>query len=131
MRAATERGAELLRTMRNGIGTYILIILLVLLMFGLVSLGDIFSLALYIILGIVLLALAGAIFFRLRVNRLRRQMEETGETYRSYSWNSTRSPREEKRDGEVTVQQTSSREKVVNREVGDYVEYEDVDESDR
>ncbi len=117
--------------MRNGIGTYILIILLVLLMFGLVSLGDIFSLVLYIILGIVVLALVGALFFRLKINRLRRQMEDSGEIHRSYTWNSPRSSRGEQRDGEVTVQQTSSREKVVSREVGDYVEYEDVDESDR
>ncbi len=118
--------------MRAGIGTYILVIVLVLLLFGLISVGDVLSAVFYIIMGIVLLIIIGLLVFRYRMNRLRRDMEQRGEQYRTYTWGSgTRSARREKRDGEVTVQQTgSSRKKVVSNQVGDYVEYEEIREED-
>ena len=115
--------------MRSGIGTYILIILLVLMLFGLISVGDVLSLVFYIILGIVILGIIGVLAFRYKMNRLRRQMEENGETFRGYSWGSGHA-RQEKRDGEVTIQRTQAvEEKKVSSSVGDYVEYEDINDS--
>ena len=40
--------------MRTGVGTYILIILVILILFGLVSIGDILSVAFYIVMGFIL-----------------------------------------------------------------------------
>ena len=108
--------------MRTGVGTYILIILVILILFGLVSIGDILSVAFYIALVLI-----GILIFRYRMNRLRRQMEEQGETFRTYTWGGGRN--QKKKDGEITVQQTeTSSKKVVSNEVGDYVEYEDIRE---
>ena len=72
--------------MRTGVGTYILIILVILILFGLVSIGDILSVAFYIVMGFIALVLIGILIFRYRMNRLRRQMEEQGETFRTYTW---------------------------------------------
>ena len=108
--------------MRTGVGTYILIILVILILFGLVSIGDILSVAFYIVMGFIAI-----LIFRYRMNRLRRQMEEQGETFRTYTWGGGRN--QKKKDGEITVQQTeTSSKKVVSNEVGDYVEYEDIRE---
>lgn len=113
--------------MRTGVGTYILIILVILILFGLVSIGDILSVAFYIVMGFIALVLIGILIFRYRMNRLRRQMEEQGETFRTYTWSGGRN--QKKKDGEITVQQTeTSSKKVVSNEVGDYVEYEDIRE---
>lgn len=118
--------------MRAGAGTYILIILLVLLLFGLVSIGDILSVAFYIIMGFLILIIIGFLILRYRINRIRRRMEESGEEYRSYRWGSaggSRSRSQKKPEGEVIVERTaSSYEKRVNSQVGEYVEYEDVKE---
>ncbi|HIW97183.1 MAG TPA: DUF4834 domain-containing protein [Candidatus Tidjanibacter gallistercoris] len=115
--------------MRAGIGTYILIILVVLILFGLVSIGDVLSVAFYIIMGFLALILIGILVFRYRMNRLRREMEAGGETFRTYTWGSPRTRTQRKKDGEVTVQHTeTSSHKVVSSEVGDYVEYEEIRE---
>lgn len=114
--------------MRNGIGTYILIIVLVLMLFGLISVGDVLSVFFYIIIGVVVLALVAALAFRIYIARIRKKMEEGGQAGRSYSysWGSPRSRESKKRDGDVTVQQTdASHSKVVSTEVGDYVEFEE------
>ena len=103
--------------MRTGVGTYILIILVILILFGLVSIGDILSVAFYIVMGFIALVLIGILIFRYRMNRLRRQMEEQGETFRTYTWGGGRN--QKKKDGEITVQQTeTSSKKVVSNEVG-------------
>lgn len=119
--------------MRGGIGAYILIILLVLMLFGLISLGDVISVVFYVIVGFIVLVLAAVLFFRYKIGRLRKQMERDGETYRGYTWGAGSRAREEKRaDGEVTVQQTeTSKTKAVRSEVGDYVEYEEVAEEQK
>ncbi|MFR7708453.1 MAG: hypothetical protein ACLUZZ_05130 [Alistipes inops] len=70
--------------MRTGVGTYILIILVILILFGLVSIGDILSVAFYIVMGFIALVLIGILIFRYRMNRLRRQMEER-RTFRTYT----------------------------------------------
>lgn len=112
----------------TGIGTYILITILILLVFGLISVGDVLSAVFYVLLGIAVLILAGVLFLQYKLRRIRRQMEQNGESARSYSWGS-RSSRQPRQDGEVTVQQTRTTiEKVVSYQVGDYVEYEDIRE---
>lgn len=117
--------------MRTGIGTYILIILLVLILFGLISIGDVLSVVFYIIAGVLGLAVIGAVIFRIKMNRIRKQMQEGGNTYRTYTWGmgGARNREQKKKDGEITVQQTQSTvEKTVRNEVGDYVEYEEIRE---
>ena len=113
--------------MRKGEGTNFLNILVYKILFGHVSIGDILSVAFYIVMGFIALVLIGILIFRYRMNRLRRQMEEQGETFRTYTWGGGRN--QKKKDGEITVQQTeTSSKKVVSNEVGDYVEYEDIRE---
>lgn len=119
--------------MRGGVGAYILIILLVLMLFGLISIGDVISVVFYIIAGFAVLIIAAVLFFRYKMGRLRKQMEQDGQTYRGYTWGAGSRAREEKtEDGEVTVQQTeTSKTKAVRSEVGDYVEYEEVAEDQK
>ena len=88
--------------MRTGVGTYILIILVILILFGLVSIGDILSVAFYIVMGFIALVLIGILIFRYRMNRLRRQMEEQGETFRTYTWGGGRN--QKKKDGEMSIE---------------------------
>lgn len=116
--------------MRNGIGTYILIIVLVLILFGIISVGDVLSVFFYIIIGVVALVLIASIAFRLYIARVRRKMEEGGSSY-TYSWGSTRPREDKKKDGDVTVQhaEVASNAKVVSNRVGDYVEFEEVEET--
>lgn len=116
--------------MRNGIGTYILIIVLVLILFGIISVGDVLSVFFYIIIGVVALVLIASIAFRLYIARVRRKMEEGGRSY-TYSWGSTRPREDKKKDGDVTVQhaEVASNAKVVSNRVGDYVEFEEVEET--
>lgn len=117
--------------MRGGIGTYILVILVVLILFGLVSIGDILSLAFYLVAGLAVLVLIGVLVFRYRLNRLRREMEQEGETFRTYTWGTggREQRNRQKQDGEVSVRQTGApAQKVVSNEVGDYVEYEEIRE---
>lgn len=114
-----------------GIGTYILITILILILFGLVSVGDVLSVVFYILLGIAVLVLAGVLFLQYKLNRIRRQMEQNGQSSRIYTWGSRAERQQTKQDGEVTVQQTrAAAEKVVSNQVGDYVEYEDIHEED-
>lgn len=117
--------------MRAGAGTYILVILLVLLLFGLVSIGDILSVAFYIVMGFLALIIIVFLILRFRINRIRRRMEENGEEFRTYRWgNMGGRPRSQgKSEGDVTVERTSqSYKKRVSSDVGEYVEYEDVRE---
>ena len=118
--------------MRNGIGTYILLIVLVLLLFGVISLGDVLSVFFYIVIGIVALVLLALLAFRIYIGRMRRRMEEGGQAGRAYtySWGSPRQRGEKKKDGDITVQHTESEHsKTVRNEVGDYVEFEEVEET--
>ncbi len=114
----------------TGIGTYILVTILILLIFGLISIGDVLSVVFYILLGFIVLVAGCLIYLQYKINRIRRQMRENGNaaSSRSYTWG-TRAEWRAKQDGEVTVQQTrNSAEKVVSNQVGDYVEYEDIHE---
>lgn len=84
---------------------------------------------LYFILGIFLLIVVVMFLFRWKMIKLRKQMEEQmknqGGFYNSYSRPQEEEPIEE---GEIKVyKQRGAGEKRVNKEVGDYVEFEDVD----
>ncbi len=119
---------------RNDIGTVVLIVLLVLLLFGIVSLGDILNVIFYIVGGIILLGLVGALIFKIHLSRLRRKIEREGNdptgSFRTYTWNfgGNRETRKKEREGEVTVKTSArSQKKVVNSNVGDYVDFEDIE----
>ena len=88
-----------------------------------------FKFILYVIMFFLLIMLLGGLYMSYRINKLRRQTEEqmrgggtySRTTYRDYG-NQPKQPRE----GEVSVEQTQTKEKKINSNVGDYVDYEDV-----
>lgn len=116
--------------MRSNISGYILLTLLVMLLFGVISFGDVLNVIFYIIMGIILLILISVIVFRVRMRRIRREMEDRAAGFGQYQQSGReRSGRRTRQDGEVTVERTAaSKAKVVRNEVGDYVEYEEIDE---
>ncbi len=119
--------------MRVNIGGYILLILIVLMVFGVISFGDVLSVVFYIFMGIVLLVLIGVLLFGHRLNRLRREaqrQEAGGGSYGRYGrGDGSRSRYARRPEGEVTVEGTEiSRTKVVSSDIGSYVEYEEIKE---
>lgn len=116
--------------MRSNVWSYVLIILLILMIFGVVSLGDVLGFVFYVILGIAILGAALVLVLRSKVNRARRrvyeQMQNGGQ--QAGGNDARRGTRERKPEGEVTVKRTTSSAKVVNNDVGSYVEYEEIDE---
>ncbi len=116
----------------NGCLNFTLLILLVLILFGYVSLGQVLGVVFYIIAGFVLLLLVSMVLLRIRLRRIRRSMEE-GEGQEQYrGWYRTfRSGRRVKAEGDVTVDTSGDRRpKKVGRGVGEYVDFEEVDEPD-
>lgn len=117
---------------KSNIFTWILLLLLVLILLGYVSLGDVLGVIFSIVGAVVLLALVGLLVIRYRIRRLQRRMEQEagqGGAYRTYTWGFGQERRKENRyDGDVTVQRTTAPRKKVSREVGEYVDYEDVEE---
>ena len=120
--------------MRSNVFNYVLIILVVLIIFGVISFGDVLSVIFYIFMGILLLVLIGVLMFRYRMRRIRREMErQASKGGASYRTSGNRSREQGQRpEGEITVKQTQSRNstKKVSSQVGDYVEYEEVDEEE-
>lgn len=118
--------------MRGNTISYILLIVLVLLVFGVISLGDVLSVLFYIVMGIAILVLLGFLVLRYRILRIRREMErQGGDPNASYrAGNRPRASRDSqnRREGEVTVERTKvSVSKKTRNEVGDYVEYEEIE----
>ena len=92
--------------------------------------AGVFKVILYIVMFFILIILLGGLYLSYRINRLRRQAEDqmrggngtySRSTYREYG-NQPKQPRE----GEVSVHQTEPKEKKINSNVGDYVDFEDV-----
>ena len=93
---------------------------------------------LYVVMSILILAVALILVFRWRMNKVRRQMEEQfGEGFGQQSgpkgFGGFGSPFAEQprkgREGEVKVRKTSGApEKRVSKDVGDYVEFEETKE---
>lgn len=87
---------------------------------------------LYFFMGVVLLVIAAMLFFRWRLLRMRREMEEQfGRDFGGGPQGGFRggfNPRQEssRREGEVEVHRTAGApEKRVSEKVGDYVEFEE------
>ena len=88
--------------------------------------AGVFKVILYIVMFFILMMLLGGLYLNYRIKRLRRQAEEqqmrnASGSYRNYG-HKTQQPRE----GEVSVHQTEPQEKKINKNVGDYVDFEDV-----
>lgn len=96
--------------------------------FGVFSLGDVLGFIFYVFMGIILLGLILILVFRYRLGRIRRQINEQQGTQGSGYRNRTDSSK--RPEGEVTVKRTSSSAKVVNNDVGNYVEYEEIEEEE-
>jgi uncharacterized protein (DUF58 family) len=79
-------------------------------------LGGIALFFLYAILGIILLGVVLMLALRLRVRKMQREMNGRG------------FERNERREGEVKVNNTEAHEKRIRRDVGDYVEFEEITE---
>lgn len=109
---------------------YALITLLILVIFGVVSLGDVLSVVGYVILGVIVLVLIAAVVVSYRINRLRRRMDDEGETGSYNTWSfGTRQRHSQRKEGDVTIEKPSQQgEKRVNDKVGDYVDFEEVDQ---
>ncbi len=117
--------------MRSNAGTYVLVILLVLMLLGVFSFGDVLGFIFYIFMGILVLGIILILIFRFRINRVRRQMYEQQQAGNpaGSNPNARRGARERRPEGEVTVNRTSSSTtKVVRNDVGSYVEYEEYTE---
>lgn len=84
-----------------------------------------FKAIIYAIMFFLILMLAIGLYMSYRINRLRKDAEQkmrnASGSYRNYGHN-TQQPRE----GEVSVEQTQPKEKKINSNVGDYVDFEDV-----
>lgn len=87
---------------------------------------------LYFLLGIVLLGAVAALYFRWRINKVRRQMEEQfGEFAGQDPFGGPFTGRQPKREGEVKVYKTAETpEKRVSKNVGDYVDFEETKEKE-
>ena len=84
-----------------------------------------FKAIIYAIMFFLILMLAIGLYLSYRINRLRKDAEQkmrnASGSYRNYGHN-TQQPRE----GEVSVHQTEPQEKKINKNVGDYVDFEDI-----
>lgn len=92
--------------------------------------AGVFKVILYTVMFFILMILLGGLYMSYRINKLRRQAEEhtrggngtySRTTYRDYG-----SQPKQSREGEVSVHQTEPQEKKINKNVGDYVDFEDV-----
>ncbi|MBR7102820.1 MAG: DUF4834 family protein [Tidjanibacter sp.] len=114
---------------RNNFWRTVGIILLVLVLMGVVSVGDIIGVAAKIFMSIIFLLLAIWAIFAYRIHRARRVAEQQGKQYQSGYTRHYQSRRQSRSssEGDVTLHQTSSpKQSRVNSKVGDYVDYEDV-----
>lgn len=84
-----------------------------------------FKAIIYAIMFFLILMLAIGLYMSYRINRLRKDAEQTmrnaSGSYRNYRQNP-----QQPREGEVSVHQTEPQEKKINKNVGDYVDFEDV-----
>lgn len=84
-----------------------------------------FKAIIYAIMFFLILMLAIGLYMSYRINRLRKDAEQTmrnaSGSYRNYRQNP-----QQPREGEVSVHQTEPQEKKINKNVGDYVDFEDI-----
>lgn len=83
----------------------------------------------FIIVGFYLLGLLGRLALSYWIRKKQREFAEGGSPggfSRTYAWGGRRSPRP-RPEGDVSVQQTeASPQKKINKNVGDYVDYEEI-----
>lgn len=80
----------------------------------------------FLIAGFYLISLLGRVFFSHWIRKKQRQFSEgKGDSFRAYTWGQT--DRSSKRsEGDITVSTTRQTEKKINKNVGDYVDFEEV-----
>ena len=80
----------------------------------------------FLIAGFYLISLLGRVFFSHWIRKKQRQFSEgKGDFFRAYTWRQT--DRSSKRsEGDITVSTTRQTEKKINKNVGDYVDFEEV-----
>lgn len=115
--------------MRSDFSTILWIIVLLLLLSGAISLGDIFSLIFGVIGFLILVALVGSLIFRHRIRQAMRDADARGEEFRGYTWNfggyqNTSRPRNPN-EGKVSVKSMPQTKKRVNEDVGEYVDFKE------
>ncbi len=91
----------------------------------------------FFIVTVYVLGLLGRMFLRYWLHKKQKEFEEQfgqnggGFTYRQYTWGrgANRQRQENrKREGEVSVQRPAVETKKVNRDVGEYVDFEEIKE---
>lgn len=80
----------------------------------------------FLIAGFYLISLLGRVFFSHWIRKKQRQFSEgKGDFFRAYTWG--QADRSSKRsEGDITVSTTRQTEKKINKNVGDYVDFEEV-----
>lgn len=91
----------------------------------------ILSFLFFLIVGLYLFGLISRLLLRSWIRSKQKEFEQGGGFYgRTYSWGTGNRTREQEKrpEGEVTIQVPNTEEKKVNKNIGDYVDYEEVKE---
>ncbi len=79
----------------------------------------------FLIAGFYLMSLLGRVFFSHWIRKKQREFTEgKGDFFRTYTWG--RSERPKQTEGDITVSATRQTEKKINKNVGEYVDFEEV-----
>lgn len=99
--------------------------------------GTFLSVIFFIIFGFYLLGLIGRLILSLFIRKTQRDFEKgKGPFTRTYSWGTggrqsqNRQPKAQP-EGEITVEYREATEKKVSKQVGDYVEFEEIEENEK
>ena len=92
----------------------------------------------FVLFGLYIFGLVVKVLFRVWIVRKARQFQQGGGgNFRTYTWGTgganggQESRPRRKPEGAVTVEQAAPRQKRVSKSVGDYVEFEEVEDADR
>ncbi len=114
---------------RGSLTYWILILLLILTFTGVISLGDVFSVIFYVVGGLLLLSIVGGLIFRTKIRNLQREAERQGREWSGYRSPFGRNNGGQSEEGKVRVQrQRAQKPKKVGNDVGEYVDFEVVEE---
>ncbi len=88
---------------------------------------------LIVVLVVYLIGFVGRLLFRMWIRKIRKEFigsggnGPAGSYYRQYTWGkSGENRKKEQKEGEVQVRAGNSPRQRINREIGDYVDYEEV-----
>lgn len=115
--------------MRSEISTWIWIIVILLLLTGAVTFGDIISFIFSFIGVLILGGLIISLIFRYRIRRAMRDADERGEEFKGYTRNfggyqNTSRPRNPD-EGKVRIKDSTQPKKRVSDDVGEYVDFKE------